>query len=88
MNFQSEIGTQRKCCSVDVKQDLIDEDDELFSIVAFSSDPIVDFESNRTTLTIIDDDGTYVIYTFIINYDTLLCKQAYLYVEIVVMYFA
>ena len=57
VNFQSMIGTQRRCTCVDVTQDLIDEDDEIFSIFALSIDPAIGFSSNRTTLTVIDDDG-------------------------------
>ncbi|XP_064398055.1 uncharacterized protein LOC135344730 isoform X3 [Halichondria panicea] len=56
VNFQSMIGTQRRCTCVDVTQDLIDEDDEIFSIFALSIDPAIGFSSNRTTLTVIDDD--------------------------------
>lgn len=62
VNFQSMSGSQRRCSCIDVKQDLNDEVDEMFSILALSSDPLIGFESNRTTLTIIDDDGGYKLY--------------------------
>ncbi len=57
VNFQSMIGAQRKCTCVDVTQDLVDEDDEMFSIFAFSIDPATGSSNDITTLTVIDDDG-------------------------------
>ncbi len=56
-NFQSMIGTQKKCTYVNVTQDLIDEDDEMFLIFAFSIDPATGFSNDIATLTVIDDDG-------------------------------
>ena len=55
--FQSATGQQRRCACVNVKQDIIDEEEEVFTISASSLNPTVGFTSSTAAVVIVDDDG-------------------------------
>ena len=50
-------GLQRKCGCLAIRQDLIDEEDEVFVVVLSTTASGVSFPISTATVTIIDDDG-------------------------------
>ncbi len=54
-----EVGTSPFTFSVQILEDNIDEDSEMFSLVlsAISSDVLIDTDSSTATVTIVDDDS-------------------------------